>query len=112
MAAYWRLLFSVAWWWLGACAAGSAAEATGGGGDDFTITPLDAAFNAWFRDITKEFGANVNQVEIRTTNAMGRGVYALKTVKGEAPLLKIPRDYIVCVETVLGSESALFALYS
>ena len=37
---------------------------------------------------------------------MGRGVYALKTVPGETPLLKIPRDYIISVGTVENSESA------
>jgi hypothetical protein len=71
-----------------------------------TTTPLDKAFNEWFRDITAEFGETVNRVEVRTTEKMGRGVYALETIKEETPLLKIPRKYIICLDTVENSESA------
>jgi hypothetical protein len=85
----------------------SAAEAPPAEGEVFTITPLDQAFNDWFRAITKPFGAGVNAVEIRTTATMGRGVYALDHIAEEAPLLRIPREYVVCVDTVEQSESAL-----
>ena len=83
------------------------AAAAAAGEGEYTISSKDKAFNDWFHEITKEFGTDANAVEIRTTTDMGRGVYALDTISEETPLLKIPRDYIVSVDTVESSASAM-----